>query len=225
VQNSERFSALLKSKFCKELEQDLARELLNKSTLMMTTDDKEVVRQSEVLKGLYLIVSGAVYVSALTPEGDRAQLNILRDGDVFGEAEIVGDMPALASCIAEIGSVLLFCPASEMRQFVDHPGFLRAVVVMNYERWNRENRRRLAQQFQSVDRRLIATLLELSNSDGMITRNQAFLAETVGCSRQTINKVLSYLRTRRLVAVSKGLVRITDVQGLEAELERAGDLN
>ena len=102
MQNSERFSALLKSKFCKELGQDLARELLNKSTLMMTTDDKEVVRQSEVPKGLYLIVSGAVYVSALTPEGDRAQLNILRDGDVVGQVRLEYDVEPDNGASAEI---------------------------------------------------------------------------------------------------------------------------
>ena len=44
----------------------------------------------------------------------------------------------------------------------------------------------------------------------MVRRNQSDVAEAIGCSRQTVNRVLGELRAKDIVKVNKGSIQILD---------------
>ena len=75
----------------------------------------------------------------------------------------------------------------------------------------RENRNRMADHYYSADQRIRLYLRQLtSDSDNAVRISQSQLGVVIGCSRQTVNKMLGELRDDGIIELGRNAVRVLD---------------
>ena len=67
--------------------------------------------------------------------------------------------------------------------------------------------------FRRVDRRLAGYLLQRGTADGITVTHQA-IASDLGTSREVVSRILKDFEHRGLISVSRGHIRLSDLQGL-----------
>jgi CRP-like cAMP-binding protein len=89
---------------------DQQAELLRRFEGVEVDPDTEIIRQGEQGRGLYVVLSGALQVSA-RPAGSTEEpvpLAVLGSGDIFGEMSLMTDEPTMATVRATSRCNLLF---------------------------------------------------------------------------------------------------------------------
>jgi CRP-like cAMP-binding protein len=81
--------------------------------------DEEIITQGETSRGLFVILDGMVNVSR-PHEGDELTLNVLREGDFFGEISLLTDLAATATCSAVRRTMVLLLPREAFADVVRH---------------------------------------------------------------------------------------------------------
>jgi len=106
------------------LSEENLQNLLSNSTVRSVEQGRELVRQGEDVKYLYVIIDGSVKTLRSSAEGDEATIRMLIAGDTFMDAVIFmgGTSPIRATALKP--SKLLMIPASVIRQQVLRDGQL-----------------------------------------------------------------------------------------------------
>ncbi len=182
----------------------------------------ELLTQGELAPGFYIIASGTVEISYISPEGHRAIITHLGAGDALGEAEVIGDMPCAATAVVHANSVTLLCPNASVHKLMMSRIFVRNVSRTYVNRMRRDNQFKSVDQFQPVEQRIGSYLWHLSTTDPVVRISQAYLANVVGCSRQTVNRVLGRLRDAGMILIRKEEIEICDPEALASLPDRLG---
>ncbi|MEZ4435184.1 MAG: cyclic nucleotide-binding domain-containing protein, partial [bacterium] len=83
---------------------------------------RKIVKEGEPSGGLYIILDGMVKV-VRQHEGAERTLNLLREGELFGEISLIHNSAATATCIATRRTMVLFLSRREFEQVArDFPG-------------------------------------------------------------------------------------------------------
>lgn len=147
--------------------------------------------------GLMGVLSGAVKISVASTEGRDIVLNIIREGDIFGEIALLDGHPrtANATAISECELVIL-----ERREFIpflrSHPDAALKVMQTLCSRLRRTSEQVHDVSFLTLPIRLAKVLLQLSANTTACTAapklafTQREIGEIVGRSRESTNKQL-----------------------------------
>jgi CRP/FNR family cyclic AMP-dependent transcriptional regulator len=195
-------------------------------------DGQAIFHQGDSGSALYLVISGAVAVTALCPAGREAVLGLLGPGQAFGHGSLVarphrGTARAFGHCLVEVVDL----PGSAARPDVAAafgPGLARAPAARceALEEW-------LADLvLLDVPARLAKRLCDLIDGFGQrqaggilidLPVTQGQLASLVGATRESVNRALGSL-------VADGVVRrldrrylVTDQRALRRLAGRHGD--
>ena len=89
---------------------DQQAELLRRFEGVEVDPGAEIIRQGDRGQGLYVVLSGALQVSARPPgaAGEDVPLALLGAGDIFGEMSLIADQPTMATVRATSRCNLLF---------------------------------------------------------------------------------------------------------------------
>src|SRR6478736_3915434 len=173
---------------------------------------------------LYIIVSGDVKISLPSEEGDEAILATIGPGDVFGELALLDGAPRSATATALLATEAVILPRDQFRELVATEPAVRDILLAS-----------LAEELHFLDMtgRLAARLVRLAREaaaagadspDGSIrlraTLTQAELASMVGCTRQSVNKLLGQFADDGLVRVDREGIQVLDMAGLVATARR-----
>lgn len=181
--------------------------------------ETEILRQGELAEGIFMILKGSVSVSIIQPNGNQSNLILAGQCDVLGDLECVTARPCLANAIAEPGCALAMWPASVVASFLDAPQIARNLIALSYDRMAIVNQVRTLEHKANVDQKIYACLLRMATPDHEIKHSQSYVAEAVGCSRQTVNRVLGKLRDRGIVTLGKSVITIVSIDELRAQME------
>lgn len=187
-----------------------------------------ILRQGDPARGIYVVQSGLVRVSHLTPGGKAVGVQVLGAGAILGLTEVVtGDdylttAEAVEDC--EIESI-------QRRNFVpfllQHPQVALELLI----RVSQDLARLQEAIFESagggrLGERLVRQLQELAGSCGVPTDRGMLLdvpltvrdlAGTLGCSRQWASKLLSEIESQGLIEREGRRIILTDAAlGAEA---------
>lgn len=178
---------------------------------------------------LFVVESGSVKIASPSETGREAIIAMARPGDYFGEVALLdgGSRPATAQALEPTTALLL--GRARFRALLDEPS-VREVVLLGMAR---HLRRFVAQieelHFLDVSGRLAARLEFLMRetgatlNDGSISLelplSQGDLAAMVGCTRQSVNKVLSQFADGGIVRMDREQIVVTDPDRL-AQLAR-----
>jgi CRP-like cAMP-binding protein len=199
------------------------QNLLSVSHQIDIAAGKPVIRQGEVFKGLFVILSGSVEVEAAQGNGRQFIQRYAKPGTAFGFMSVFDAKSSPYSYIAHEQARLLFIRKAD---FI-------AVLTKNPSLWlsvaqHLADLLRVAldtvqeQTFEGVRARLARSLLSLAQSREQDTPKlrslrytQEDLAGLLGVSRQSISKQLKRLEREGLIRILYGKVELNDEDGLK----------
>ena len=111
---------------------DKRAEVLDKFKPRTVAAGENVVTEDAPASALFMVMAGELTVSKKNPAGERVVMNLLCDGDVFGEISLLNGGPATATVTAVRKSVVALMSQAEFQTLLrDSPGvaeYLRALA-------------------------------------------------------------------------------------------------
>ena len=196
--------------------------------------DEIVYAAGDPPNGVFALISGEIRVIQTTAQGRSALLMIASPGAWFGEAAMIDGLPRSSDAVA-VGEarVLQLSPAVFRRLTADRSDHYAAFARLVCEQYRRAMEYIVTTSSLPLPVRLAQRLVGLAHGHGRITEDgvlidlhlsQESLAETIGVSRQTLNRLLKALEARGVVAVGYGSLTVRDAMALEA-LARSSTLS
>ncbi len=197
-------------------EQDLA-VLEEHCTARQYPGNTILINEGDETDSMYVILSGEAKVFMSDDSGKEVTLNILSDGDYFGELALLDERPRSASVMTMRPSKLLVISKSEFRRCLsDHPE-----IATNIIRCLSQRVRSLTDSVKSlalmdVYGRVARALLELArkNEDGKLVVRQKLthqdIASMVGASREMVSRIMKDLATGGYISVKNRQITIEE---------------
>jgi CRP/FNR family transcriptional regulator, cyclic AMP receptor protein len=191
---------------------ELGREVQKRIAAYATT--KAIKRGTAIFsKGdagtcLFAVCSGTVEVAILSVEGKNAIVNLINEGEVFGEIALLDGRSRTADAVAFTDCVLMVI---ERRDFLpllrEQPEITLKLLEVLCARIRRTTEQVEELMFLNVESRLAKTLCRLAESKDSpqrISITQRELGEIVGVSREETNKQLQIWSGNGIVRLERG---------------------
>lgn len=178
---------------------------------------------------VFIIQSGRVQISKITPDGRELTLRLCSTGELIGELSMFcpSSKYVLNARVVESGEVAVIAKDElERRLETDNS------LALEFMKWESLQNRKTQTKFRDLvlngkKGALFSTLIRLSNSYGKQTdtgimidlpmTNQE-LANFCGTSREVVNRMLSDLRKNHALSIDKGIITIHDLNYLKEEI-------
>lgn len=219
LENSIRFPHLLRAEILDGLDASFKKAFLNKCVVKVYAKPTVILEQGEHAFGMILIAHGYVDISFIGEGGQHMFLARAKAGDALGETETISEEPCAASGETSANTTILYCAAPNLGTALQNPGFIKNLTKISYKRLVYDNWVKHNAQFGDVGQRLRGYLYILSGKADRIRETQSYLANVVGCSRQTINRELAVLRAEGLIAQRGSEIEILDRKALGRGLD------
>ncbi len=174
---------------------------------------------------LYAILEGRVGISASSGLGKQVFLNILEPGEVFGEIALLDGGLRTAEATVMEAAVLLRIDRARFLPFLEQRPRLclkLMELLCSRLRWTSDIIESIV--FLDIPRRLAKRLLILADEHGRhmghdvqvdVGLSQEDLANMLGATRESVNKVLRAFQQQGLIAYGRGRLRILNSQALQ----------
>jgi CRP/FNR family transcriptional regulator, cyclic AMP receptor protein len=180
---------------------------------------------------LFVIVDGEVKISLPSETGEEAILATLRSGDVFGELALLDGAPRSASATAISATETVVLPRDRFRDLIATEAGVRDALLASIAGELRRLTTHVEElHFLDITGRLAARLVRLAGEGGTTLPDggvrlrtnltQGDLAAMVGCTRQSVNKLLGQFTDDRLIRLEREGIVVTDMDGLIATSRR-----
>ncbi|MCE8006848.1 Crp/Fnr family transcriptional regulator [Aestuariivita sp.] len=225
MKNAVRFPHVLKSQLLVDLPEDQKTDFVNQCAVRFYDKPQQILVQDQRPSGMFIVAHGMVEIGYFTPGGQCSILHHAGPGEVLGIIEAVADAPCAATCLTQPSTTLLFCPTPLLFDYIKSPVFIRNFARNFCDLLDRDNKFRSVDQFQSVDQKICSYLARLANQTQVIRRSQSYLANMVGCSRQTMNRMLGALRNDGIIELRKGAIVVLKQSELQARADTHPDVD
>jgi CRP/FNR family cyclic AMP-dependent transcriptional regulator len=155
---------------------------------------KIIFSKGEIGGSLFAVCTGTVEVVVPSVDGKTAVVNLIGEGEIFGEIALLDGGPRSADAVAFSDCKLMMI---ERRHFLAllraNPEITIKLIKVLCARLRRTTEQVEDLMFLDLKSRLVKTLLRLGKStrpEGRITISQSELSQIVGLSREMINKQL-----------------------------------
>lgn len=201
----------LQPQLLRGLSADRLAGILSETRIQHYRRPREILRQGESATWGYLILRGRVEVSFLDTDGNRVLAHLANPGEVMGEVEQFSGRVCAATCTTLPDTSVMLFDAGLILRHMPADLLLRNFAGIFHDRLTRDNRQHSVAMFYAAEDRVRIHLLSMTAPQTPEVRlSQTELAGFAGCSRQTVNKALSQLRTEGIVAMSRGMIRVLD---------------
>jgi CRP/FNR family transcriptional regulator, cyclic AMP receptor protein len=174
---------------------------------------------------LFIVMTGAIKIMLPSDSGDEAILATLHAGDVFGELALLDGAPRSATATALEPSETLILPRDQFRELLaTEPAIRDALLAALAGELRRLTNHVEELHFLDITGRLASRLARLANesgkklSDGTIRLGspltQGDLAAMIGCTRQSVNKLLGMFTDDGLIRLERESIVVLDLDGL-----------
>ncbi len=180
---------------------------------------------------LFVIVSGEIKISLPSDTGEEAILATLGPGAVFGEVALLDGAPRSASATALVATETVVLPRARFRELIATEEAVRDALLASIAGELRRLTTHVEElHFLDITGRLAARLVRLAGEGGTqlpdgairLRRNltQADLAAMVGCTRQSVNKLLGQFADAGLLRLEREGIAVIDMPGLALAAHR-----
>ncbi|HZQ99183.1 MAG TPA: Crp/Fnr family transcriptional regulator [Chloroflexota bacterium] len=180
--------------------------------------------------GFYVVRYGLVKISIVAPDGQETLVSLLGPGEPFGEMAILDGQPRSATATAMERTETIYVSREGFLRFLDeHPAAMRKIMVMLIRRLRAATEHLADLVFHDVYGRLAKKLLELGELHGrayqdgrveiQLALTQQDLANLVGASRESVNKVMKLYRDKGYIAVQSHRITLLQPRELQRRVE------
>jgi len=161
---------------------------------------------------LIAVLSGSVRISTPAADGREAVLNLIREGEIFGEVALLDGQPRSADAVAASDCEIMVVDRREFIAMVrKQPEFAFKLIETLCARLRRTSEQVEDLMFLDLPMRLAKTILRLADEvEGGWPRKfavtQRELSELIGMSRESTNKQLRYWVQAGLIKVARGRI-------------------
>lgn len=196
----------------RELGRDVHNRICNYATMREVKRGKTIFMKGDVGTGLFAVCSGTVEVVVPSTQGKDAVINLIKEGEIFGEIALLDGRPRTADALAFTDCLLMVI---ERRDFLsllqEQPQVTTKLVEILCARLRRTTDQVEELMFLNLERRLAKTLLRLGPSAEVsyqISITQRELSEIVGISREETNKQLRIWSKGGILRLERGSVAV-----------------
>ena len=192
-----------------------------------------VSHQGSPPDSVFLLVSGVVKVTALSPSGREVILGFRAAGELLGEYSALHGLPRSGNVVGHEAGTLLRISAQRFRRCAfTHPEILAAMLAVSGHRLHQSDIHRVSYAAHDVPYRTAATLLDWATRYGVDTRDgvrirlrvsRRELSQVVAASEKSVDDVLTMLRRSGLVTTGRRLLVVSDIDRLRHWLEERPD--
>lgn len=111
-----------------------------------------IFKEGDAGDGIYIVLEGAVLISAMVNASERRTLCRVTSGDFFGEMAVLDNEPRSASAVAELESNLYFIPREEMLSMLERNPRLAVALVREFSQKMRDFNRQYIQEVLQAER-------------------------------------------------------------------------
>ena len=175
---------------------------------------------------LFIVVSGSIKITLPADTGDEAILATLRPGDFFGELALLDGAPRSATAIAIEATEMYMLPRDRFRELIASEPVMRDTVLATLAAEVRRLTHHVEElHFLDITGRLASRLSRLANESGATTLpdgsirlagplTQGDLAAMIGCTRQSVNKLLGMFTDDGLIRLERDRIVVLNLDGL-----------
>ncbi|WP_246666175.1 Crp/Fnr family transcriptional regulator [Aquamicrobium sp. LC103] len=183
-------------------------------------EGQHLFMQEDLPDRLYGVVSGTVEISIYSPGGRKLVANIELVQSLVGEIGALDGQPrtATATCLSDC-EVVSISRGQLFDRIEKNPPLARAMIELLCARLRWVSAELGDHALLKIEARLAKRLILLSgllaDKEGWIPISQSDLAEFLGATRESVNKTLNHWRSRSLIAIKRGGIRVSDRQALQ----------
>jgi CRP-like cAMP-binding protein len=174
---------------------------------------------------LFIVMSGSIKITLPADSGDEAILATLRPGDFFGELALLDGAPRSATAIAIEATETFILSRERFRELIATEPAMREALLGTLAAEVRRLTHHVEElHFLDITGRLASRLVRLANEsgtkrgDGSIQLagplTQGDLAAMIGCTRQSVNKLLGMFTDDGLIRLERDRIIVRDLDGL-----------
>ena len=174
--------------------------------------------QGDKVDCFYEILKGQVKISKFTSDGHEITVEILKEGDWFGFTSLFDIQEVVCTATALTNTTVLTLSGKNFRAIVDkNPSILKELFIDACRKLQRAYTQMENIMSGNVQSRVARILLEMARQEGSRTEEGLVfkirlthqeLANLVGTSRETVTRVLAFLRKNGYIKVKRSTVTI-----------------
>lgn len=172
-----------------------------------------IFQEGESGDTLYIVLKGKVKVCLYDEEGREYVLDVIGKDSFFGELALIDELPRSANAIAMESTELLIMRRHDfLKLLVDNPSIMINTLKMLAWRIRLTDERIKWLAFLNVEGRILKYLLEVGARSGIRMKDyiiiekgpsQVEIANTCGCSRETVSRMISSLVKKGMISVRR----------------------
>src|SRR5215467_6580165 len=180
-----------------------------------------IVAKGDPGSSLFAICKGAVKITVPSVDGHDAVLNLMTDGDIFGEIALLDGHPRTADAVAITDCEMFVIERRDFLPLVqEEPQIALKLIEILCARLRQTTQQAESLMFLPLPGRLAKALLRLSASDGVgreqkIAVSQKDLGNIIGRSRESTNRQLRLWEEHKWVRLERGGIVILSANALE----------
>jgi CRP/FNR family cyclic AMP-dependent transcriptional regulator len=175
---------------------------------------------------LFIVMSGSIKITLPADTGDEAILATLRPGDFFGELALLDGAARSATAIAIEATETYVLPRDRFRELVATEPVMREALLATLAAEVRRLTHHVEElHFLDITGRLASRLARMANEPGATTEadgsirlagplTQGDLAAMIGCTRQSVNKLLGMFTDDGLIRLDRDRIVVRDLDRL-----------
>ena len=181
---------------------------------------------------LFIVMAGSIKITLPADTGDEAILATLRPGDFFGELALLDGAPRSATAVAIEATETYILPRDQFRVLIATEPVMREALLATLAAEVRRLTHHVEElHFLDITGRLASRLARLAAesgarrlADGSVQLagplTQGDLAAMIGCTRQSVNKLLGMFSEEGLIRLDRDRIVILDLEGLARSAHR-----
>ena len=209
--------------FLRDLPQESAKKAAINLVNRLHPADRVIVLENDWGGAVYFILDGWLKIRTYNSGGKEVTLNIIGNGEIFGEMAVIDEIPRSTDVITLTETKVCSIPSQDFLHLLNtEPQAGIQLSRLIAKRLRQLNRRLCARESDSLAR-IVDTLLFLAQGQGkkegdaLIIPNLPHreLSSISGLARETVTRSLIKLEKKRLIKRELKNLIILDEQGLE----------
>jgi CRP/FNR family cyclic AMP-dependent transcriptional regulator len=181
---------------------------------------------------LFIVMAGSIKITLPADTGEEAILATLRPGDFFGELALLDGAPRSATAVAIEPTETYVLSRDGFRDLIASEPHMREALLATLAAEVRRLTNHVEElHFLDITGRLASRLVRLASesgssrlADGSVRLagplTQGDLAAMIGCTRQSVNKLLGLFGDDGLIRLERDRIVVVDLDGLKRAAHR-----